>query len=148
MVELGVDALHIFHQANTAKSRLHEKAEQRWSRIVLSAMKQCKRSWLPTIHTYPSLQLALDGLPETLSQRVVLTDDASTPLTCFSPGLTGIAAAVGGERGLLESELTLLINQGFQTAQLGPNILRAKTAAIVTTAILGLSRAGASQVEP
>ena len=60
LIELGVDAIHLFHQPGSAKSRLADKATLRWERLIHQSVKQCKRSWIPQVKTHEDLQRLLE----------------------------------------------------------------------------------------
>lgn len=139
LVELGVDRILIFQQAGMAKSRLSDSAIERWRRILVSSIKQCKRARLPNLNVFASLG---ELLKQVDGHKIVLDSDASSPLfEMISPIQDDVVFLVGGERGLDAQELQAIQGAGFATASLGPNILRAVTAAAAVAAVATLRRA-------
>jgi 16S rRNA (uracil1498-N3)-methyltransferase len=146
LVELGVDSLHLFHQPGSAKDRLADKTVSRWERLIAQATKQCKRSWLPHIHTHDSLQALLQW-PEIHNDSLGLCLTPNAPETLlealerdtFRPTKQTILI-VGGEQGLSSEEEKLLKTASFQGVRLGHHILRAVTAAVSATAVTSCHR--------
>lgn len=146
IVEWGVDQIHIFLQQDTAKFRTADKARERWERILVSAVKQCKRPWLPTIFVHDSLANALEAL-KGFDQKIVLDAAGSASMRQVLNSLPptrplSIACVVGGERGINAQELETLGSQGFLTVSMGSHVLRATTAALGAAALLGSLLAG------
>lgn len=136
LVELGVDELIFFHQAQLPKFRLQDKHIERWTHLARNALKQCKRAWLPDVRSADSLESLLAALgPKRIPEKYYLDPQAHQPLR---PGLgpRGAILVVGGEVGLRDEELEALNGCGFQGASLGRHILRATTAAIAGAAVL------------
>jgi 16S rRNA (uracil1498-N3)-methyltransferase len=137
LIELGAEQIHTFLQENSAKARIHEKAQDRWQRIVIASCKQCKRSWVPTVTAWRSLEEFLsNGLFGTDCDRYVLCPDSETSLSTAELRSDKILAVLGGEMGLSAGELNVLIEQGYLPVSLGPHILRAVTAAVAAAAVL------------
>lgn len=146
LVELGVDAIHLFHQPGSAKMRLSDKAAQRWERLVTQAVKQCKRAWVPHIVPHDDLASLLASTDVTpCAHRYFLSPAGSSSLLAAltSDSLADaerdppspILLVVGGEQGLSSAEESQLLAAHFTGVRLGPHILRAVTAAISATAI-------------
>lgn len=144
LTELGVDRLWIFQQAETAKTRLSDKVVERWRRIVTQAVKQCKRSWVPELETFASLEAVAEragalgpavrvalaqGGTETLLARLA-REGTETP----------VVVVCGGEKGLSPEEEETLRRAGFSEQRLGPHVLRAVTAAVAAAAVVAAAR--------
>lgn len=118
------------HLASTAAKRV-----ERWHRIAKQASEQSRRSAIPDITSPVKLRDAVDT---GASLRIVLaeteTDMALREVLTSHRG-NELALAIGPEGGWTEDELQLFEKQGWISASLGPNILRAETAAIVAVGV-------------
>lgn len=142
LVELGVDQIMIFQQSGVAKARLSDSAVERWQRILINAIKQCKRARLPTLRVFPTLS---ELLTRAEGCKIVLDPESPHPLyELVAPLATDLVFLAGGERGLDATELQAIKAAGFVGANLGPNILRAVTAATAVTALAALRRAAST----
>lgn len=141
LTELGADRIVIFHQRDTAKSRIADKATDRWQRILLSSLKQCKRAWLPTLEVVDSLESLIST--HSSAARYVLSPGANHSLLhhLTNAPASSVSIVVGGERGLDSAEELTLINANYLRASFGHNILRAITAAVAATAVAAQVRA-------
>lgn len=141
LVELGVDAFHLFLSEGTARYRGSESAQARWQRILLTAVKQCKRPTIPTIEVWSSWEALLQGNPFPMeAQRWILDPDAATSLGAGLDKQRPSVLAIGSEKGFSEIENTGFRTAGFAPVSLGTPILRATTAAIAGVAVLAFSR--------
>lgn len=141
LVELGVDELHVYLPEGTAKTRLNEKTVARWSKIALSALKQCKRTRMPLIQEWGSLEECLKAASLKFSTLCFLDAEAAKPLLEFElQKAKPLCFFLGSEKGFSASELALLQKSGVQTAHLGTSILRAFTAAIATASLISSKR--------
>lgn len=135
LVELGVDALHVFLQEDAEKSRLHPRAQERWKNLVVAAMKQCKRAWLPSLEAHTSLRSAVAALKNQPLKLLQLHPDGKKTLLSASADEANLGLIVGGEKGFSAAEEALLRDEGVEAVSLGAHILRATTAAIASTAV-------------
>lgn len=101
----------------------------RWLRLAESAATQCGRADLPEIRPPVPLRVALDALPDGLQRRVYLR---GAPTETHTEGPA--ALLLGPEGGLCDEEIDLALAAGFQPEGLGPNTLRAETAAAAALA--------------
>lgn len=139
IVELGVDSIELFLQSETAKSRINEKVQQRWTRIIQQSVKQCKRSFIPQITVFKSFDnWAADSLSmqDSLTYKITLDPLAKTSLIdrCGQASNKNILLIVGGEKGLQPNDTKLLGVHGVKGALIGHSVLRAYTAAISAVA--------------
>jgi 16S rRNA (uracil1498-N3)-methyltransferase len=125
------------HLAQSADKRV-----ERWRRLAYEAAKQSRRADLPTIEDPIALPARL-ALPST-AQHILLAEDEhnttlrqriDTALASAESELPDFEFAIGPEGGWTTEELALFAKHGWQSASLGPRILRAETAAISTLAI-------------
>jgi len=140
LVELGIDQLHVFHQAGTDGDRLSDRAQGRWTRIIEEAVKQSKRAWLPRLTSHASLKAFLDSLAEPFT-RLVLDPDGDISLASVPvPGQ--VLLLVGGERGFDAMETQVLAAEGFKGVRLAKPVLRATTAAVGACAVMAARKLG------
>lgn len=119
--ELG--ATHILPLL-AARSVARGDRQERWQRILESAAAQCGRADLPRLFGAQALSDALAELPEGLSRRVYTPGGPALP-----PPPGSCALLLGPEGGFTDAEVQLALESGFEAEGLGPNVLRADTAA-------------------
>ncbi len=140
LIEIGVDEIHVFQQENTAKHRTSERSGERWERIILSAAKQSKRGWLPSLHVHDNLKHALDKLA-VCKTKLVLDPLGKVSLLEVAPSIaSSVGVVIGGEKGFSYGELEQCQMASFTSTKLGGSILRATTAAVAVAAVLIMSR--------
>jgi 16S rRNA (uracil1498-N3)-methyltransferase len=126
LVEVGVDDIVILHQDGCPK----HKPEERWHKMLISAAKQCKRTWLPTLRVFAEWDEA-QALLLSFDHRFLLEPTSDKTLLRQTPAAGSISCLLGNEEGL-----KLAVDPGFTPVCLGPNVLRAQTAAIVAAGTL------------
>lgn len=134
--ELGVSRIIPLITEQSDIRRAEERSEQRlqrWQRISLEALKQCRRRRLVTISNplpFPAL------CREVADQTTLLFAErggGSLPVIAApSPGLT---LCIGPEGGWSDRELELATSAGLTLVNLGPRILRTETAAIAAISV-------------
>ncbi len=128
LTELGIDRITPF-RAERSVVRWDEaraaKAVARLRQVARSAAAQCHRPWLPEIAEVADLAglVALDGV------AVAERGAGPLPTSCTT-------VLVGPEGGWAPGE----VPPGLPTVGLGPNVLRAETAAIVAGVVLTRGR--------
>ncbi len=136
ITEIGIDKVHVFLQEGSAKHLIHESMLERLQKIARSASKQCKRGFFPTVMTYPSLQQVVKTFAEDASKAEIfycdLAGESHIPGENIPAELKDVMAVVGAEAGLSTEEEEMLHDAGAKALNLGPHVLRAKTAAIVS----------------
>jgi 16S rRNA (uracil1498-N3)-methyltransferase len=142
--EAGVDAVLPWRAARCVarweRGPRGDKALQRWRATVTAAAKQSRRAWVP--------EVALPVDTAELARRctgpglaLVLHADAEIALTELAaelPAAGEILLAVGPEGGVSDEELATLAGAGAHPVRLGPQVLRASTAAAVALGALGV----------
>ena len=129
------------HLAQAAGKRV-----ERWRRIALEAAKQSRRSDLPEIAAPAHLPEAFAG-SEAPSLRILLSEtEEDQPLLRIledenPTGSREILLAIGPEGGWSKGEISLFMDAGWQSASLGPRILRVETAAIAALAVVNAATA-------
>jgi 16S rRNA (uracil1498-N3)-methyltransferase len=127
-VELG--ATHL-HPILTSRSERTAISFSRLERIMIAAMKQSKRSRLPSFS--PLLLLREDSFLPQLDIRLVAHCNATTHISQWlsrSAGWKSIGVAIGPEGDFSEEEVKILEDKGFYSVSLGNNRLRSETAGI------------------
>jgi 16S rRNA (uracil1498-N3)-methyltransferase len=137
-VELGVSTIVPVIATRTQKhlATAATKRVERWRRIAQQAAEQSRREEIPEV----SLPVTLKRAIETAKAGIVLAEsEAELSLReCLEagPAQEALALAIGPEGGWMSEELRYFADAGWQKASLGPNILRAETAAIAALSIV------------
>lgn len=132
--ELGVRKIIPLRTERTIP--LHAKIA-RWQKLVLAAMKQSGRSFLPHVSEALSLEDLLENGPQTDAKLVAheqLLPGAPSGFPRFKDR-SSLLIVVGPEGGLSDQEVSECLKKGFQPVYLGTRRLRTETAAIVTVAL-------------
>lgn len=142
--ELGVRGIiPLQTKYSVVKMEAKRTAERlrKWQRVALEAVKQCGRTFLPTITPPTNLADFLAGLPAQhhlfipwekggSSFRAVLAEkeqtEKSIPIYIF----------IGPEGGFAQEEVALVQSYGGIPLSLGPRLLRTETAGLATIAAL------------
>jgi len=114
--------------------------QERWRKIAVEALKQCRRGDLMQIDDIVGFDRLLESAPA-YELRIIFWEQASEPLTAqrFSgipAGPASILIVLGPEGGFTDEEARAAVAAGFISASLGPRILRAETAAVAACAIV------------
>jgi 16S rRNA (uracil1498-N3)-methyltransferase len=137
--ELGVERV-VPVQAARSEKGLEQAAGKRlprWNRIVREASEQSRRARLPEIGAPVTLAGALqnEGV-----FRYVLEEAEAPPILSALPGDrepgSRVALLAGPEGGWTDREREQIAGAGWRQVSLGPQILRAETAAIAALAII------------
>jgi len=137
--ELGVERV-IPVEAERSEKGLEAAAQKRlarWSRIAREASEQSRRARLPLIE--PAVSLA-DALRDQADYRYVLEEAGAPPILSVVPeacqAADHVALLAGPEGGWTERERVEIAAAGWGAVSLGPQILRAETAAIAGLSII------------
>lgn len=129
-VELGVRHIVPLRTAHTERDTLRR---ERVRNVMIAAVKQCRRSWLPSLEPPQPLGALLEAA--TAEARFVCHGvDEGTPLSAALSGRDGkpsVLVLVGPEGGFSEGEVEKAIDAGCRPVSLGERRLRAETAGIV-----------------
>lgn len=143
--ELGVAAIVPVIARRTEKhlAQAAMKRVERWRRIAHEASQQSRRSDVPVIHD--PVKLSDQVKAQISSKRFVLAEqERSTTLRAAlhaaieaaGAEMPEVELAIGPEGGWAPEEEALFDANGWQAVSLGPRILRAETAAIVSLAVV------------
>ncbi|MCS6905888.1 MAG: RsmE family RNA methyltransferase [Bacteroidia bacterium] len=133
-VELGVTELHPLITHRTEKQNI---SQSRLSLIMVAAIKQAKRSFLPVLH--PPLKLNDNFLLPKIERGFIAHCNASNFIAPFLEKNTNIQSwgfAIGPEGDFSSQEVLWFQQKGFQEISLGTNRLRSETAAIFVLSAL------------
>jgi len=133
LTELGIDRIVPFVAGRSVvrpDAGRVERQVQRWRRVAREAAMQSRRAWLPSVSDpVPFATVAEDP-------SAVRADRGGAP-----PDVAHTTVIVGPEGGWTDTERELVPT----TLALGPQVLRAETAAIAAATLLGALRAGLVQ---
>jgi 16S rRNA (uracil1498-N3)-methyltransferase len=141
--ELGVDRISPVIFERTVKQATNPRTTDRWNNLAISAAKQCGRLFLPKIDSPKTLKDTLKAIKDDyLGCRIVFGwPGADSPALISMPfGSSDVAAFVGPEGGLTDSEIHLLKDNGAEPVRLTDTVLRIETAAIAFASILAAQR--------
>jgi 16S rRNA (uracil1498-N3)-methyltransferase len=143
--ELGVEEIIPLETERTEKGlrKAAEKRSVRWNRIAREASEQSRRARLPEIQA--AVVLA-DALASETDYRYVLEEATAPPILLTFPASRRagdrVALLLGPEGGWTDRERALIPSAGWSAVSLGPEILRAETAAIAALAIVNAAWGG------
>lgn len=146
--EAGVDAV-LPWRADRCVARWDDgprgaKSLARWRATVVAAVKQSRRAWLPEVaEPVGTEEVARRCAAAGASggAALVLHEGAACPFAAAVTELAGaeeLVLVVGPEGGIAAEELDALTEAGARPVRLGPEVLRASTAAAVALGALGV----------
>jgi 16S rRNA (uracil1498-N3)-methyltransferase len=140
--ELGVERILPVEAERSGKGLLEasRKRTERWARIARESSQQSRRVRAPEIP--PAVRFER-SLAEEADYRYFLEEDAAPPLLRVLRALPACRAhssraalLTGPEGGWTDAERQLAAAAGWQPVSLGPQVLRAETAAAAAIAVL------------
>ncbi|GAA1848523.1 16S rRNA (uracil(1498)-N(3))-methyltransferase [Pseudonocardia ailaonensis] len=148
--EAGIDAILPWRAARCVakweQGARGEKALARWRSTVREAAKQARRPWVPEVgEPVSTRQLAARDA------RILVLHESATSVLAASdlPGQGEVLLVVGPEGGVSDEELATFEAAGARLVRLGPEVLRASTAAAVALGAIGaLTRRWSPDVTP
>ncbi|OGN61494.1 MAG: hypothetical protein A3F40_01990 [Chlamydiae bacterium RIFCSPHIGHO2_12_FULL_27_8] len=128
--ELGIDEFWVFFSKNSEKVNISQNRIFRMNQILISAVKQSGRLFLPEIKIFENIS----KLPEFKNGYLCSLDSKKIDKIESSEDIFII---VGPEKGFLKEEEDFFINKfKVKKIKLNQNVLRAETASICAGAIL------------
>jgi len=142
--ELGVNTIHPFiSQRTVVRPREDKRAKRvkRWQDIAIAASKQSDRSRPPEITAVTTFtELLQRPFPEETLKIILWEEeegrDLKSTLRSTLDRSKAVLALVGPEGGFAPGEISRAQEAGFRPVSLGPQILRAETAAIALGAVI------------
>lgn len=141
--EAGVDAILPWRAARCVArwegGPRGDKALARWRSTAREAAKLARRPWLPIVEE-PVTTAALVRRVAAADAALVLHEGASEQLgePGGLPTAGDLLLVVGPEGGVTDDEIGALTAAGARSVRLGPEVLRASTAAAVALGALGV----------
>lgn len=143
--ELGVESILPVETTRVEKGLFeasHKRAE-RWQRIARESSQQSRRARIPEILSAARFDAVLGAA----GARIFLDEAVAPPLLRVLPAaIDHVALLLGPEGGWTDRERELALSAGWSAASLGPQVLRAETAATAALAVV-MAAAGARKIE-
>lgn len=120
-------------------SREGDNAGERWRKIVMEAMKQSRRAWLPEIR--PSMELVglVGVLPESTLLLLASGDGQPAAELAIPANVNEVVILVGPEGGFTGTEVARILAAGAIAVRLVDSVLRTETAAVLATGLVALN---------
>ncbi|UCC44670.1 MAG: 16S rRNA (uracil(1498)-N(3))-methyltransferase, partial [Candidatus Zixiibacteriota bacterium] len=118
-------------------SRIRSRV-RRLERVALSAIKQCRRSYLPEIAVPCTLEDFLARQNEDDCKLLFDPGPDTVPLDAIElgDGIKRVTVLVGPESGFSSAEVEQALSAGFRAVSLGDRVLRADTAGPAAVALV------------
>lgn len=127
-VEIGVNEVSLFTAFHSERKFLRE---DRLEKIILSAMKQSMKSFLPKLNPIKSFRALMEHEGHGQKFIAYIDDNVDTLLTDRVEQGTDCFILIGPEGDFSKDEVALAISKGFETVSLGSARLRTETAGVV-----------------
>lgn len=128
--ELGCDAFIIYRADRSSQETLSEHQIERLRTITVSALKQSRRLFLPSMEILPSLKSLLT------KEAKIFFGNPSQDAPSFEYKADQTTLFITGpESGFSEAEFQILKSSG-EGVRLNPNVLRAETAPLVALSLM------------
>ncbi len=131
--ELGVDHFIPFVSQRSLRANVSEKKIEKWNRIIIEALRQSERLWLP------SVSKVLD-FEEIIKSNYKVKLAASVGGEKISTVLNGrereVLIVVGPEGGFSPLEYSELENNNFKFFKLSSHVLRVETASLFSVGLI------------
>jgi 16S rRNA (uracil1498-N3)-methyltransferase len=146
LVELGVGEIAPVCTERTVVRLSGERAQRRHERFVdiaRDAARQSLRATVPEIRDIVDLDLALRRVAEVPTKLILWPREQERSLgQVVAAGLPqAVCALIGPEGGFTPGEVERAVAAGFEPVGLGPQVLRAETAALAVAAVLAFAPA-------
>jgi 16S rRNA (uracil1498-N3)-methyltransferase len=123
--EIGLTEITFLSCKNSARTKIHE---ERIQRILVAAMKQSKRTFLPRMNGLQSFSSFVSSHKNGL---IAYCGDVEKVTFKSSFQNVNCPILIGPEGDFHPQEVTLALENGYRTITLGENRLRTETAALV-----------------
>lgn len=132
-IELGVNTIQpVITEFTVNKSSFTNTKLERFNKIVISAMGQSQRCFLPEFNNVISFEDLIKST-EKVENKIVMYEYAeSEKKSVIDKNNKEISVLIGPEGGFSKGEIKKLINHNWQIHSLGDRKIRAETAAIVS----------------
>ncbi|MDZ4843914.1 MAG: 16S rRNA (uracil(1498)-N(3))-methyltransferase [Chitinophagales bacterium] len=134
--EIGVDALYPMITEHSERTKLNT---DRLRKILVSAMKQSGKAYLPALHEPRKFQdMLLTGLMTDLQKFIAVCEDHHPHLKAVCEMKKDALVLIGPEGDFSKDELKQAEANGFKAISLGKSRLRVETAGIVACHVVNL----------
>ena len=132
--EIGIERIYpVF----TSRSEFKVEKFERWNKILISAMKQSKRKWLPELMATEDLEKTVSQVISDVSHHFFIAhcmdaiegNEKKHLLNTLSKGQSAVIA-VGPEGDFTPEEVTMMLSHNGSEITLGDMRLRTETAAL------------------
>ena len=132
-VELGVSEIYpVITEYSINKKGLSDTKTSRVSNLIVSAMKQSQRCYLPIVHNSVNFS-ELMSLSKNYESKILMYEFADSNSKIENRNLkNNCLLLIGPEGGFSKLEVETLTNQNWSVYSLGERKLRAETAAIIS----------------
>lgn len=134
--ELGMTALWLFPGEKSEKTVFSTHQKERMEKILIAALKQCGRLYLPQLEIFPSIQKWTSLPYPTFFGELNEKAPSFSSLWKKSPPEKGAIFVIGPESGLTEAEEQHLKSLHAQGVTLHKNILRTDTAPLAALVLM------------
>ncbi len=127
-MEMGIDEITplLCHHSERKKIRT-----DRIERVVVAAMKQSLKAYLPKINELSPFDTFINQLSNTNGYIAHCYESEKTPLKQAYQNLSNCTLCIGPEGDFSEKEVEMAINAGLQAVSLGNSRLRTETAGVI-----------------
>lgn len=135
VTEIGVDEITPLICRHSERKDLRV---DRLNKILISAMKQSKQTWLPVLHQPKSINEFLKL--KHAGQKLIcsLQQGLSKPIVEILPSESNYTILIGPEGDFSKDEIEMATKENFQCVELGHTRLRTETAAVVACTAVAL----------
>jgi 16S rRNA (uracil1498-N3)-methyltransferase len=132
-VELGVTSIQpVITEFTVNKNSLSKSKLERMNKIIIGAMGQSQRCYLPKLSNTISLTKLIKNTEQNKNKIVMYESSDDNSEFRVDDRSKGISLLIGPEGGFSIGEISLLIKNDWRVKSLGERKLRAETAAIVS----------------
>lgn len=132
-VELGVGSIFlVLTEFTVSKSSFSKNKLERFSKIIISAMGQSQRCYLPEFNNVISFDDMLKSTKSCPNKIVMYEYAGSEEKSITDKTKKEISLLIGPEGGFSKQEINKLVNNNWQMHSLGERKIRSETAAIVS----------------
>jgi 16S rRNA (uracil1498-N3)-methyltransferase len=131
--EIGIDVITPVISSHSERRVLKT---ERLQKVLLSAMKQSLKAYLPKINE--AIPLEKFYMQEFIGQKFICIGSAQESIKRILERESSYTILVGPEGDFTEAEISTAIQNNFKPVNLGPSRLRSETAGVVTCSIVSL----------
>ncbi|PHN02862.1 16S rRNA (uracil(1498)-N(3))-methyltransferase [Flavilitoribacter nigricans] len=135
--EIGVDEITLLRCAHSERRQVRP---DRLEKILISAMKQSLKAYLPVLHGMTPFPEFMDTVTDKTDNFIAYVDtDQTQHLQDYCRPGEDICILIGPEGDFHPDEVALALDKGFRQVSLGPSRLRTETAGMVACTIANLA---------